>query len=130
MIPLPEKYFYTIGDVSRATKVKPHVLRYWESQFKILRPARRYSGHRKYTEREIDLINKIRYLVVERRFTITGAKREIHRQLLSKPKSAEVQAIQAIPPAAMPFLSEIKKEVEECLKILEHKGVQPELGLN
>ena len=66
---IPEKYFYTIGEVSRLTRTKSHILRYWESQFKLLRPARRYSGHRKYTQREIDLINKIRYLTFEKRYT-------------------------------------------------------------
>ena len=47
-VTLPEKHYYTIGDVSKMTGVKPHVLRYWEANFKLLRPARRYSGHRKY----------------------------------------------------------------------------------
>src|ERR1700751_3088563 len=84
---LPDKYFYTIGDVSRLTSTKPHILRYWESQFKLLRPARRYSGHRKYTQREIDLINRIRYLILERIFTLAGAKREINRQLTGKTPS-------------------------------------------
>jgi DNA-binding transcriptional MerR regulator len=79
-IALPEKHYYTIGDVSRLTGTKPHILRYWESQFKLLRPARRYSGHRKFTQRDIDLVNKIRFLILDKKYTLAGAKREINRQ--------------------------------------------------
>src|SRR5436190_19010445 len=85
--PLLDKYFYTIGDVSKLTGTKPHILRYWESQFKLLRPARRYSGHRKYTQREIDMINRIKYLILDRRYTLAGAKKEINRQLTGKPSA-------------------------------------------
>lgn len=117
--PLPDKYFYTIGDVCRLTSTKPHILRYWESQFKLLRPARRYSGHRKYTQREIDLINRIRYLIQERRFTLAGAKREIARHVNGR------AALGVLPdnpsPAsssAVPFLRDLKKEIDECLNLL------------
>ncbi|MCB4757479.1 MAG: MerR family transcriptional regulator [Elusimicrobia bacterium] len=115
----PEKYFYTIGDVSKMTGVKPHILRYWESCIKLLRPARRYSGHRKYTQREIDLINRIRYLVLERRFTLPGARREILRQLNVKSKLGGGLPSQPSLNSAMSVLKEIKNDVEDCLKILQ-----------
>jgi DNA-binding transcriptional MerR regulator len=117
--PLPDKYFYTIGDVSRLTSTKPHILRYWESQFKLLRPARRYSGHRKYTQREIDLINRIRYLIQERRFTLAGAKREINRQVAGKSTvSTSATSVAPAPSSAVPFLKELKKEIDECLSLM------------
>ncbi len=115
--PLPDKYFYTIGDVSRLTSTKPHILRYWESQFKLLRPARRYSGHRKYTQREIDLINRIRYLIQERKFTLAGAKREINRQMTGKAPSAAA-ASPVASSSAVPFLRELKREIDDCLELL------------
>jgi len=115
----PDKYFYTIGDVSQMTKVKPHILRYWESHFKILRPARRYSGHRKYTQREIDLINRIRYLVIDRRFSLSGAKREINRQFNFKPPAAKETS--SMSPGSVPLIREIKKDVDECLSLLKSK---------
>ena len=130
MVTMPEKYFYTIGDVSELTKVKPHVLRYWESHFKILRPARRYSGHRKYTQREVDLINKIRYLVIDRRYTIAGAKREIYRQVAIKPKAAGAHTAPALPQEAIPVIQDIKQDLDDCLRILQPKATQSELGLN
>ena len=110
---LPEKSFYTIGDVSRLTGTKPHVLRYWESQFKLLRPARRYSGHRKYTQRDIDLISRIRFLIQDKKYTLAGAKREINR--LFSPKSGDETDRRA---AAVPLLREIKKDVDACLDII------------
>ena len=109
-----EKYFYTIGETSQLTGVKPHILRYWESQFKLLRPARRYSGHRKFTQKEIDLIHRIRHLILERKFTLAGAKREINRQLGEGPKeSAPIRSKDTLP-----VLKDLKKELEACLEIL------------
>ncbi|MCB4757411.1 MAG: MerR family transcriptional regulator [Elusimicrobia bacterium] len=115
---VPFKHFYTIGDVSRLTAIKPHVLRYWETQFGLLRPARRYSGHRKYSQREIDLINRIRYLVVDRKFTLAGAKREINRQLNPRFKAPSL-LLPAKADGAMDLLRDAKKEVEDCLQILQ-----------
>jgi DNA-binding transcriptional MerR regulator len=111
----PEKLFYTIGDVTRITGTKPHILRYWESQFKLLRPARRYSGHRKYTQKDIELINRIKYLIIEKRFTLAGAKREINRQFSPK-GSAALSESKGV--SAVPVLQDIKKEVDACLEIL------------
>jgi DNA-binding transcriptional MerR regulator len=117
---IPEKHFYTIGDVCKLTGIKPHILRYWEEQFKILKPARRYSGHRKYTRDDIDLINRVRFLIVDRKFTLAGAKREINR--LMAPKTGKIDIGTPIL-SALPLLNEIKKEVDDCLAIL---GPAPE----
>jgi DNA-binding transcriptional MerR regulator len=121
---IPEKHYYTIGDVSKMTGTKPHILRYWESQFKLLRPARRYSGHRKFTAQDIDLINRIRYLIIDRKFTLSGAKKEINRQMTAKaPASAAPSA------STIPLLREIKKDIDDCLDLLrvETKPKQQEL---
>ena len=119
-----QKYFYTIGDICKMTGTKPHILRYWESKFKLLRPARRYSGHRKYTLQDIDIINRIRYLVIDRKFTLTGAKKEIARQLNTKPTTGAPEAPSASHAAT---LREIKKDIEECLSLLEPETKQQEL---
>ena|SRR5258706_10753794 len=117
---VPDKYFYTIGQTCKMTGTKPHVLRYWESQFKLLKPARRYSGHRKFTQREIDLINRIRYLIIDRKFTLAGAKHEINRQM--NPKYRESNGSTLVNPAEpnpKTILREIKKEIEDCLSVLD-----------
>lgn len=122
---LPEKYFYTIGDVTRITEVKPHVLRYWESQFRLLQPARRYSGHRKYTQREIDLIRRIKVLILDRKFTLAGAKREINRQMTGRiPQDFSLPKGES---ASLNVLREIKKDVEDCLSLLKPEGAEREL---
>ncbi len=113
---VPEKYFYTIGDVSDLTGVKQHILRYWESQLSALRPARRYSGHRKYTIKEVDLINKVRYLIVDRKYTLAGASKEINRQM-NRSATAE-QPLHQQGPDYRKALLDLKKEIDECLVLM------------
>jgi len=119
---IPEKYFYTIGDVCRITGTKPHILRYWESQFKLLRPARRYSGHRKYTQKDIELITRIKFLIIDKRFTLAGAKREINRQLTAKGTD-----MKTLDPSMAGALQDLKREIEECLELLAPEMKQQEL---
>lgn len=108
----PAKSYYTIGDVCDLTGVKPHVLRYWESQFKLLKPARRYSGHRKFSQKDLDLIQHIKFLILEKKFTLAGAKREIQKQMAGGRRAANLTG-------ALPTLRDIKTDIEECLKILD-----------
>src|SRR6185503_6309093 len=77
---LPEQTYFTISEVSQLTGVKPYVIRYWESQFGMLRPARRDSGQRKFTQKEVDAILRIKDLLYEKRFTIAGAKRLLKQE--------------------------------------------------
>lgn len=123
---VPEKYFYTIGDVSKLTGVKSHVLRYWETQFSALRPQRRYSGHRKYTIREVDIINKIRYLVLDKKYTIEGASREINKEL-NRPGGLApvVSSVQEPTVQNDKILKEIKRDVQDCLSLLSNPQNQP-----
>lgn len=124
---IPQKYYYTIGDICKLTGTKAHILRYWESQFKLLRPARRYSGHRKYSEKDLDLIHKIRHLIIDRKFTLAGAKKEILRQLSGKTKSGVVKNIHNAKPESNTVLSELKLEIEECIHLLTSDEKQQEL---
>lgn len=119
-ITLPEKHYYTIGDVSKATGVKPHVLRYWESQFKLLRPARRFSGHRKYLRKELDLIARIKHLVVDKKYTLAGAKKELGRLFSTEPQAAPTSDKKVV--SALPVLQEIKHDIQACLDLL---GAEP-----
>ncbi len=72
-----ERLYYRIGEVSRITGLKPHVLRYWESEFKMIKPYKGGSLQRLYRKRDLDLILKIKKLLYEEGFTIAGAKRKI-----------------------------------------------------
>ena len=73
----PVQEFYSIGDVCELTDLKPHVLRYWESQFRFLHPAKNRSGNRVYQRKEIELIMLVKQLLYEEKFTIDGARQKI-----------------------------------------------------
>jgi len=72
-----ERLYYRIGEVSRITGLKPHVLRYWESEFKVIKPYKGGSLQRLYRKKDLDLILKIKKLLYEDGFTIAGAKKKI-----------------------------------------------------
>ena len=74
-VTIPEKMFFRIGEVSEITGVKPYVLRYWESEFRLLRPSKNKSGQRVYRRRDVETVLEIRDLLHRRKFTIAGAKK-------------------------------------------------------
>src|SRR6266700_5581531 len=69
--------FFSMGDVCTLTDLKPHVLRYWESQFRFLHPAKNRSGNRVYQRREIELIMLVKQLLYTEKYTIDGARQKI-----------------------------------------------------
>ena len=78
----PVQEFFSIGDVCELTGLKPHVLRYWESQFKFLSPAKNRSGNRVYQRREVELITLVKHLLYDEKYTIEGARQKVddHRK--------------------------------------------------
>jgi DNA-binding transcriptional MerR regulator len=78
----PVRQFFSIGDVCSLTDLKPHVLRYWETQFKFLSPAKNRSGNRVYQRREVELILLVKHLLYSEKYTIEGARRKVdeHRK--------------------------------------------------
>jgi DNA-binding transcriptional MerR regulator len=78
----PVQEFFSIGEVCDLTDLKPHVLRYWESQFRFLNPAKNRSGNRVYQRREIELILLVKHLLYTEKYTIDGARQKIeeHRK--------------------------------------------------
>jgi DNA-binding transcriptional MerR regulator len=78
----PVQEFFSIGEVCSLTDLKPHVLRYWESQFRFLHPAKNRSGNRVYQRREIELIMLVKHLLYTEKYTIEGARQKVdeHRK--------------------------------------------------
>ena len=78
----PIQEFFSIGEVCSLTGLKPHVLRYWESQFRFLNPAKNRSGNRVYQRREIELIMLVKHLLYTEKYTIEGARQKVdeHRK--------------------------------------------------
>ena len=74
---LPDKLFFSISDVSDITGIKPYVLRYWETQFKALKPNKNSGGQRAYRKKDIELILEIKGMLYEDRYTISGAQQKL-----------------------------------------------------
>ncbi len=92
--PIPAKRYFTIGEVSELCGVKPHVLRYWEQEFTQLKPVKRRGNRRYYQHHEVLLIRRIRELLYEQGFTISGARNKLDtRQASTDLSSTRLPAI-------------------------------------
>lgn len=92
--PIPAKRYFTIGEVSDLCGVKPHVLRYWEQEFTQLRPMKRRGNRRYYQHHEVLMIRRIRDLLYDQGFTISGARnklQELVQMERERKKSGEVE---------------------------------------
>ncbi|MBI4609594.1 MAG: MerR family transcriptional regulator [Candidatus Rokubacteria bacterium] len=74
---IPDKLYYRIGEVAALTGVPAYVLRYWESEFKLLRPKKSLAGQRLYRRRDLELVTRIKTLLYEERLTLEGAKKRL-----------------------------------------------------
>lgn len=87
---LPDKLYFKIGEVAKIIGVKPYVLRYWESEFPMIRPGKTRSKHRLYRRRDVEMLIEIKRLLHAERYTIEGAKRRL--KLPARPCDAESPA--------------------------------------
>ena len=103
-----EKKSYSIKEASEISGVAQHVLRYWETEFPVLRPRKNLSGRREYSKIDIDLIMRIKHLLYEEQYTTAGAK----KKLAGKSGSSGGEAVRHL-------LGEISKELKEIMEMLE-----------
>ena len=88
---LPDKLYFKVGEVSKIVDVPAYVLRFWETEFKRIKPKRTSSGQRLYRKSDVELILQIKYLLYEKRFTIQGAKQHLKAKAVGKgEKVAEI----------------------------------------
>ena len=111
--PIVKKAYYSIGDVCDLTGLKPHVLRYWETQFDILRPTKNRAGNRVYRPKDIELVLLVKNLLYEQKYTIEGA----NQKLLDMRREGELEGGQqeVLGPE---FLASMKVELEGLVKVL------------
>jgi len=95
--PIPAKRYFTIGEVSELCGVKPHVLRYWEQEFSQLKPVKRRGNRRYYQHHEVLLIRRIRELLYEQGFTISGARNKLDSRGASHVVLDELPVLPAMP---------------------------------
>ncbi|MCD6311766.1 MAG: MerR family transcriptional regulator [Elusimicrobia bacterium] len=112
---IPGKKFFTIKETSSITKVAPHVLRYWEKEFQLLKPVRRESGQRRYTANHLHVIEEIKELLYRKKFTIAGAKKELIKVRKQNP---QMQLPMEQNPAAIDMLKKVKTELKTIFKML------------
>jgi DNA-binding transcriptional MerR regulator len=112
----PVQEFFSIGDVCQLTDLKPHVLRYWESQFRFLNPAKNRSGNRVYQRREIELIMLVKHLLYTEKYTIEGARRRIEQYRRSGSLKSESRFA-----LEMETVENLRRELRAVLDILDGK---------
>ena len=112
-IEIPDKLYFRVGEVSKITAVPAYVLRFWETEFRSIRPKRTPSGQRLYRKTDIERILTIKHLLYERRFTIQGAKQHLKTRAIKKKETRS-----SIP------LSEIRKELRHIRDLLAHPPIR------
>ncbi|MFQ6608949.1 MAG: MerR family transcriptional regulator [Fidelibacterota bacterium] len=110
-----KKLYYSIGEVSELVNLKQYVLRYWETEFPMLRPQKNRAGNRKYRQKDIDLLLKIKSLLYDEKYTIAGAREQLRREQREETdsgyNSGESEKYRKL-------LSSIKIELQEILELL------------
>lgn len=117
--PIPAKRYFTIGEVSELCGVKPHVLRYWEQEFTQLKPVKRRGNRRYYQHHEVLLIRRIRDLLYDQGFTISGARNQLDE--LSGETVRHAKARAPAPEAGPPRLADaghVRKEIQMVIELL------------
>ena len=111
---LPDKLYFKIGEVARLVGVKPYVLRYWETEFSILRPGKTRSKHRLYRRKDVETLLEIRRLLYAERYTIEGAKRRLRE---GATRAAEEQPSDT--------LATVRDELLELCRMLDREPPPP-----
>ena len=111
--PIPAKRYFTIGEVSDLCGVKPHVLRYWEQEFTQLRPVKRGGNRRYYQHHEVLLIRRIRELLYQDGFTISGARNRLDELAARKREDAEESI------GLREQLSSVRSEIKSILQLIQ-----------
>ena len=112
---IPDKFHFKIGEVSRILGVKPYVLRFWETEFRIT-PAKNQSQHRVYKRQEVETLLEIKHLLYEERFTIEGARVKLKERLKDRQKQLKLDL------AENPYrstLRQVKKDLTRIKAILK-----------
>jgi DNA-binding transcriptional MerR regulator len=108
---LPVKLYYRIGEVSDLVGVEPHVLRYWETEFRSIRPQKSRKGQRIYSRRDVDRLLKVKDLLYTHGFTIAGARRRLRETGLEPPTAAESRMTER----TRALLGDLRRDVESMM---------------
>src|SRR5512135_1952036 len=115
---IPAKRYFTIGEVSELCGVKAHVLRYWEQEFTQLKPLKRGGNRRYYQHHEVLLIRRIRQLLYEDGFTISGARSRLDQLLSKQDEPQQIEKV-AVPAKTVFDVSELRRDIRAVLAVLQ-----------
>jgi len=116
--PIPAKRYFTIGEVSELCGVKPHVLRYWEQEFTQLKPVKRRGNRRYYQHHEVMLVRRIRELLYQEGFTISGARNRLEEFSARNSALALEESAEATPESAPVDVASLRDELSAILGLL------------
>lgn len=129
---IPDKLYYKIGEVAKFTGIKTHVLRYWETEFKAIRPNKSRSNQRLYRKQDVDLILYLKDLLYNQGFTIAGARKKLREKPAKTPEVPVVEEStakatdQLALPLAASFDPKILNEIrQDILRLKKSLGARP-----
>ena len=114
---LPDKLYFKIGEVSTLTGVEPYILRYWESEFKLIKPYRTKTNQRLYRKKDVESIIKIKKMLYEQKFTIAGAKKKI-KETPEQSQQGQL-SLGFVNPEYVDALKTTRNELKEIISLLE-----------
>jgi DNA-binding transcriptional MerR regulator len=125
---IPNKLFFKIGEVCEITDTQPYVLRYWESEFPALAPAKNSSGQRIYRRKDIETVLRIKQLLYDEGFTIAGAKKRLDAETSGRASTPQTMAADPGQPdgneSARSVLFEVRDQLREILTLLDKGGIK------
>ncbi len=113
--PIPDKLYFKIGEVAEITGVKPYVLRYWESEFKMVNPSKSRSRQRLYRKSDVELIFRIKELLYEERYTINGARKKLKELGYGRISQPELQFEKLESKSALDKVIQELREIQDLL---------------
>ncbi len=119
-LPVPDKLFYKIGEVSKVTGVESYVLRYWETEFPFLKPRKNKSGQRVYVKKDLEMILMVKKMLYQERYTIEGVRKRFEEGIV-KPveiKAGQEQQIEISkdPTEALAYVKKRLKQIADSIK--------------
>jgi len=116
---IPDKLYFRIGEVAALTGIKPHVLRYWEAEFRTFRPNKSTTRQRLYQRKDIELVLRLKDLLYHQGFTIAGARKALRDRFVPE------ESVPATPPPCSPLRRQLEETRDDLLRLRDSLGRTP-----
>jgi DNA-binding transcriptional MerR regulator len=121
---IPDKLYFKIGEVCKITDVEPYILRYWESEFKLIKPYRTKSNQRLYRKKDVEAVLKIRKMLYDQKYTIAGAKKKLKETTPQQESRQQKQLSLNLPdPRFTTTLKHIRAELVQLSRMLNKNTI-------